>query len=169
MKPLDYEYYEWLISQVDTPKNGKTYLGLFERLHNLEFVWTVPNDDNRVQDGLFLRKEFAGSKARTLELDGATILEVMVGLSRRLEFIAEGQASHWVWRLIKNLRLNRMADDLTDQNIDRIDEILYALVWRTYSPDGQGGFFPLKNPKEDQTQVEVWYQMSAYVNEAFGF
>ena len=51
---VDYEYYTWLTKKINIP-NGKTYLELFERLHNAEFVWTIPNDDNRVQDGLDLR------------------------------------------------------------------------------------------------------------------
>ena len=28
-----------------------------------------------------------------------------------------------------------------------------------------GGFFPLAFPKEDQTKVEIWYQMSGYLEE----
>jgi len=167
LNPIDFEYYEWLTSQVDTPKNGKSYTGLFERMHNLEFVWTVPNDNNRVQDGLDLRAEFMGSKnkAKQLQLDECTILELVIGLSRRLAFIAGGREDHWAWRLIKNLRLNKMSDVLTSEQVDRIDEIIYAMVWRTYRSDGLGGFFPLNNPEKDQTQVEIWYQMNAYVNE----
>ncbi len=167
LQPIDYEYYEWLISQVDTPKNGKSYNGLFERMHNLEFVWTVPNDNNRLQDGLDLRAEFMGSKnkAKQLQLNSATILELLIGVSRRVAFIAGGSEDHWAWRLIKNLRLNKMSDDLTDEQIDRIDEIIYNLVWRNYRFDGYGGFFPLNNPEQDQTKVEIWYQMNAYVNE----
>jgi hypothetical protein len=38
-------------------------------------------------------------------------------------------------------------------------------VWRTYEPNGVGGFFPLENPNEDQREVELWYQMSAYVDD----
>lgn len=165
---LDYEYYEWLIPQVDTPKNDKSYLGLLERLHNLEFVWTVPNDNNRLTDGLDLRFEFARKRSSELSLEGCTMLELLVGLSRRLAFNAGGEAHHWAWRLLKNIGLNKMADPLSPENIEKIDQVIYALVWREYEPDGRGGFFPLENPKEDQTQVEIWYQMQAYVNEMIG-
>ena len=34
-----------------------------------------------------------------------------------------------------------------------------------YERDGQGGFFPLKYPTEDQTKKEIWDQMNLYVNE----
>lgn len=163
MNPIEYEYFEWLVSEIDIP-NNKTYNELFDRMHNLEFVWTVPNDDNRIEDGLDLRSEFfSGSHGPFSHT--ATLLEVLVALSRRVAFTAGGDAAPWAWQLIKNLRLVKMFDPLTVRNANSIDEIFEALIWRTYSFDGHGGFFPLKQPKEDQTKVEIWYQMNAYVME----
>lgn len=164
MKQINYAYYEWLTRQVDIP-NGKTYSDLFECMHNLEFVWTVPNDDNRVQDGLDLRPEFAEGKVSDIVLEGVTFLEVLVSLSRRLEFTAGGEAARWAWILLKNLRLTKCHDPLTDVKHAKINDILDAVIWRTYQRDGRGGFFPLQNPTEDQTKVEIWYQMNAYVIE----
>jgi hypothetical protein len=164
MKRLDYEYYEWLTSQIKIP-NDKTYNDLFERMHNLDFIWTVPNDDNRVQDGKDLRYEFAESQAIRLKLEGTTLLEVLVSLSRRCAFTGGGDPEVWAWRLLKNLRLTKMSDPLTEDNLRRIEDILEALIWRTYDRNGQGGFFPLKQALEDQTHVEIWYQMNAYINE----
>lgn len=165
MRQVDHEYYEWLVSQIAVP-NDKTYRELFEEMHILEFVWTVPNDNNRIQDGLDLRYEFFTNRpTRTLDLQSATFLEVLVSLSRRMAFIANGTETEWAWRLIKNLRLNRMSDPLTTDNSHRIRDILDSVIWRTYSPDGRGGFFPLSHPTLDQTKVEIWYQMNAYVIE----
>jgi hypothetical protein len=164
MTPLDYEYYEWLIAQVDIP-NGKSYRDLFEMMHNVEFVWTVPNDDNRVQDGLDLRGYFLDGRPNRLGLEGVTFLEVFIALSRRVAFTAGGEPEQWAWRLIKNLRLHKKSDPLTEENRERVAEILDAVIWRTYRQDGRGGFFPLNTPKEDQTQVEIWYQLNAYVIE----
>lgn len=162
----DIEYFEWLTSQVDIP-NGKNYSALFEKMHNLEFVWTVPNDDNRVQDGLDLRSEFAGGNAASMQLDleGVTFLEVLIALSRRAAFIGGGDQEKWAWRLIKNLRLYKMHNPLNGQRGALVDDILDAVVWRTYQPDGKGGFFPLNHPLEDQTKVEIWYQLNKYVME----
>jgi hypothetical protein len=169
MNQIDYDYYEWLISQIDIPNNNRTYNDLFDLMHHSEFVWTVPKDDNRVQDGLDLRTEFRNyffNKPRgKLLLGGPTMLEILVSLSRRVAFIAGSDAPHWAWRLIKNLRLNKMHDELTKERATKVDEILYAIIWREYQPNGRGGFFPLTWPKEDQTKVEIWYQMQAYVNE----
>jgi hypothetical protein len=165
MNALDYRYFDWLISQIKLPSNQKTYNELFSRMYDLEFVWTVPNDGNRVQDGLDLRPEFLNGARQRLSLGGVSILEVLIALSRRLAFNAGGDPETWAWRLIKNLRLNKMADPLTDGQSVRVEEALEALVWRTYQPDGQGGFFPLRYPTMDQTKVEVWYQMHAFINE----
>jgi hypothetical protein len=164
---VDYEYYIWLTQKIDIP-NGKKYLDLFERMHNVEFVWTVPNDDNRVQDAIDLRGQFLEIRGGgELELGGATCLEVVVALSRRVAFIASGNGhSHqWAWTLLKNLGLHRFSDPLTPEKMNRVDHILHDLVWRDYHPDGRGGFFPLQNPDVDQTKVEIWYQLNAYVSE----
>jgi hypothetical protein len=164
MTKLDIDYYEWLIDQIEIP-NGKSYRDLFELMHNLEFVWTVPNDDNRVQDGLDLRPEFANGKVTNLHLEGVTFLEVLIALSRRLAFTAGGDPEQWAWRLIKNLRLHKSSDPLTNERGSRARDILEAVIWRTYARDGRGGFFPLRNTLDDQTKVEIWYQMNAYVIE----
>lgn len=165
LQTIDYDYYNWLVSHVHIP-NGKSYAGLFEVMHNTEFHWTVPNDDNRIQDAIDLRSEFLHGRKKTLNLEGATLLEVLVSLSQRVAFTA-GVISpkKWAWKLLKNLRLTDKSDPLTEDDINRINDVLDALVWRTYSQDGRGGFFPLKNPEEDQTKVEIWYQMNKYVME----
>jgi hypothetical protein len=164
MGTIDYEYYEWLIDQIDAPRH-KNFSDLFERMHNFEFVWTVPNDDNREQDALDLRGEFLEGSAAKLLLGGATMLEILVALSRRVAFTAGGSEKAWAWKLLKNLHLHRMHDPLSDAQKRRVDDILYAVVWRTYERNGEGGFFPMKNSLDDQTKVEIWYQLNAYVME----
>src|SRR5664279_4859685 len=115
MTQTDYDYFDWLISQIAIP-NNKTYYDVFNRMHNLEFVWTIPNDDNRVQDGLDLRVEFLTGTRKRLVLNGVTILEVLVSLSRRTAFTAGGDSRRWAWKLIKNLQLNQKSDPLTGNN-----------------------------------------------------
>jgi hypothetical protein len=164
MNQIDQNYYEWLTTQIGIP-NEQTYFDLFERMHNLEFVWTVPNDNNRLQDGLDLRLEFLRGTRHSLFLGGATFLEVLIALSRRVAFIGGGDPYIWAWKLLKNLRLNKSYDPLRDEKSNKVNDILDAVIWRTYERDGRGGFFPLKHSVEDQTKVEIWYQMNAYVIE----
>lgn len=164
MNQIDVDYYDWLVSQIEIP-NGKDYGDLFTRMHNLEFVWTVPNDDNRVQDGLDLRYAFAGDKKHEINLPGATFLEVLVALSKRVAFTAGGKSEKWAWRLLKNLHLTKMSTPLTEEKSIKINDILDSVIWRTYETNGRGGFFPLNYPEEDQTKIEIWYQMNKYVIE----
>jgi hypothetical protein len=166
MTKIDYAYYEWLTSQIDIP-NEKNYDDLFERMHNFEFVWTVPNDDNRVQDGMDLRDEFTGGNADLLTLGGATFLEILVALSRRIAFTAGGNKhpQQWAWALLKNIGLKPASDPLNEDKAKFVDNVMHTVVQRTYGADGRGGFFPLQNSEYDQTKVEIWYQMNLYVAE----
>jgi hypothetical protein len=174
--PLDDLYLEWLYSQVcaTIPKTpSKTHWKLLRQLYTKEFIWLVPNDDNRVEDGRDLRWEFiedAGirdAEAGWMRL-GCSVLEMLVALSRRCAFEADGTPQEWFWRLIENLDLTRFNDSWyrREHNEAMIDERLNRLIYRTYSYDGSyGGIFPLHEPTNDQRDVEIWYQMSAYLLE----
>jgi hypothetical protein len=157
-------YFEWLVGCIAVPVEPATYSGLLERLHEREFTWFVPNDDNRIADAMDLRHELWG-EGHTIPQRQATVLEVIVALSRRLAFQNGGSPEKWAWQLIKNLKLHRMTDPVGASRRRQIDDILEALIWRTYEQNGLGGFFPLKHPDQDQTKVEIWYQMSAYLAE----
>lgn len=170
--PLDELYFQWLYSQVGSVKvkdQSKTYWELLKQLHKKEFVWVVPNDDNRVEDGRDLRMEFLAEQgidatdSYWLRM-GCSMLELLVGLSRRLAFEADGEPRGWFWHMMDNLGL-RIYSDARILSTDRINEILDRVIWRTYEPDGVGGIFPLKHPKQDQREVELWYQLSAYLLE----
>lgn len=162
---LEHRYLEWLGGQVRPVYKNRSHEQLFSLLHAKEFVWMpdVPNDDNRVEDGLAVRVEFFHRKTGLKR--GCTVLEVIIGLSRRLAFFVGGDPEYWAWTLITNIQLHRMSGHLKQRHIEVIDEVLEQLIWRTYTPDGLGGFFPLDAPKEDQRKVEIWYQMSAYIAE----
>lgn len=171
-KPLDELYFVWLYSQVGDPKTtnpSRTYWKVLKQLFTKEFVWIVPNDDNRVADGKDLRYEFV-AELQLRDVDegwmklGCSMLELMVGLSRRLAFECDGRPRDWFWHLAENIDIHRY-NDRSHYEEDRIDAILDRIIWRTYDRDGHGGFFPLRRPKEDQRRVEIWYQLSAYILE----
>jgi hypothetical protein len=50
---------------------------------------------------------------------------------------------------------------LTDT--DLIEDILDQFIWRTYDYNCNGGLFPLDDPKDDQRNVEIWYQFANYL------
>lgn len=142
-----------------------SYSDLIRLLGTKEFVWLVPHDDNRIGDGLDVRRGVQELSGVEGDLGPCSVLEVLIGISRRLSFVADGPESRWAWELLCNLELDKFKDPIGTRRKAMIDEILEALVWRTYSSDGQGGFFPLAWPEQDQRTVELWYQMEYYVSE----
>lgn len=159
---FEQRYLRWLQSQIAFDKR-KNYDELCAILHSKEFVWFVANDDNRIEDGRQLRVEF--SRGHHNMMQGCSILELVVALSRRCAFAGGGHEADWAMQLLENLGLHRMSSHIGKTRADQIDDILERLIWRNYEPDGEGGFFPLSWPEEDQRKVEIWYQMSAYINE----
>lgn len=172
--PLDELYFTWLYSQVGSVRlknRSRSYWGLLRQLYTKEFVWLIPNDDNRVEDGKDLRYEFLtfegiDADPHWMDLE-CNVFEMLVALSRRLAFEAEGQPRRWFWHLMENLELREYNDevysDICPQEV--IDHKLETLIFRNYHPDGRGGLFPLRHPMEDQRGVEIWYQLNAYLLE----
>jgi len=174
-EPLDELYFRWLYSQVASVKQknpSRTYWALLKQLFTKEFVWIIPNDDNRLEDGRDLREEFIEERQlhnvdpAWTEL-GCSMLEMLIALSRRLSFEDDQPADEWFWKLIENLGLRGFTDKHT-YTAEIVDEILDDVIWRTYGEDGQGGLFPLKHPNQDQRDIEIWYQLSAYLLESGG-
>lgn len=95
---------------------------------------------------------------------GASFLEFLVALCRRLEFETDMDASSWFMELLENLDLKQF-NDRVHLNQAYVESVLERVNWRTYSPNGGGGLFPLDNPSRDQRKVEIWYQLSAYILE----
>jgi len=167
---LDDLYLPWLYAQVSSVKlrsPARTYWSLFRHLYTKEFVWLIPNDDNRVEDGRSLRYEFLDElniedeDPEWMDL-GCSMLELMIGLSRRLSFEAEGEPREWFWKLLDNLELSHCNDKIPYPR-EVVNEILDGVIWRTYDRNGRGGLFPLKRSVRDQRDVELWYQLSAYL------
>jgi hypothetical protein len=171
-EPLDDQYLSWLYAQVASVRQrdrSRSYWDLLRQLYVTEFVWFVPNDDNRVEDGRDLRLEFF-EKKRIDERDvdwahlPCSMLEMLIALSRRIAFEAEGKPADWFWHMLTNVELNGFTD-AAPGTYDEIDGVLSRIIWRTYDPDGHGGLFPLHDSREDQRKVELLYQLSAYLYE----
>lgn len=169
--PLDELYLHWLYERIEDPdvaNTSRTYWKLAQCLYTNEYVWLVPHDDNRGQDGRFLREEFIDDLGLYdvdpdwMQLE-CSMLEMLIALSRRLSFQGEGEPRDWFWHLIDNLDL-RIADRQRFPK-SKVEEVLHRVIWRTYSPDGDGGLFPLQYPDRDQRDAELWTQLNAYLLE----
>lgn len=172
-QPLDELYFKWLYSQVADPEvtdPSLTYWKLLKIFFTREAIWLVENDVNRLEDGKALRLDFLdGTRVKpTREWKdlGCSVLELMVGLARKLSFedLAGGEPHYWFWKMIENLGLIGYSD-ARPLPLKKIDDALNRVLYREYKRTGLGGFFPLKHTDKDQRKVELWYQMSEYLLE----
>lgn len=170
--PLDERYFHWLYNKAAPSREtdpNKTYWELFYILHRTPFEWFIPNDDNRSADGTDLRYEYLGGEpANDAWLDeDCSMLEMLIGLARRLSFEIDEPTDVSLWYLLSNLGIDRSFNDTREglRKVGQVNDILETVILRTYDYDGTGGLFPLIEPHQDQRTVEIWYQMSAYLTE----
>jgi len=170
------EYFNWLCDLIHIDQIERTYWLLAKDLYRKPFIALIDHDDNRCSDGIELREEFLRDYERDGYLDmgrECSMLEMMIALARRIDFATSDPndiyntdtTSYWFWEMIDNLGLIEFDDDsyveLDGQTY--VDWILDGFVNRQYSENGEGGLFPLDGDCEDQREVEIWYQMNAYL------
>ena len=165
---LDEQYLEWLYGQVASTRRrdpSRTFWSLMRQLYKEEFVWIVPNDGNRVEDGRDLRYEFMRERNITPEDEwmglGCSFLEMLIALARLLSFETNKTSRFWFWHLLENIGLDSYTDNR--YNEEYVDEVIKRVIWRRYAGDGHGGLFPLRDADDDQRKVELWYQASDYL------
>lgn len=168
------EYFEWLCELVGIDRFARhvSYRKLLAHLHNIEFTWFIPRDDNRADDGIKLRRRFGlvrNDTELTEYIHGpCSVLEMMVALAVRCEewimddALLGNRTSQWFWDMIRNLGLNSMKDSKFDR--DYVDYVIARLLNREYEPDGRGGLFTVRHCSHDLRTVEIWIQLSWYLD-----
>ena len=169
------DYYHWLLDMVGANKEPYfNYLLLLQTLHKLDYTWHVPNDANRVQDALSLRKEYLHRAILPVDENGdipaASVLEVLIALSYRCEcdIMGEPGVAHparWFWMAIQNLDLMKCTDDHFDRYY--VQQQIDIWLEGRYKRNGQGGPFPLRKPNGDQRKKELWDQLLEFVMENY--
>ena len=164
-------YFNWLCITI----NNRNYIELAWALHLTKFQAKLPSDQNRGMDGMHLRVEFMerhGALGSSTNRGPCTMLEFLIGIAKNMSFLMYGNSSdhrtaYYFWVLIRNLGLDKCRDDKWfDINGDFfVEDAVHRILDRQYEPNGRGGLFPLRRPPQDQRQVEIWYQMHAWLNE----
>ena len=167
------DYFDWLYQLACDGNENYKYLCAF--LHGKEFVYTLPMDDNRFEDGISLRYRFgyvsdAPNYIVTRELDNrpCSVLEMMVALALRMEedvmaTADEDRTSRWFMEMLKSLDLSYMTDNRFDE--EEANRVIDNFLERKYRRDGAGGLFTIRNrPDKDLRDVEIWYQAMWHLN-----
>lgn len=160
--------------------DDKTYFVLANILFRTEFKARIEFDKNRIEEGKILRENFAlfnsGFKSyEAIDIPEVSFLEVMIGLCQKFDtdvMMTEDETDRskdWFWLMLKNVNLDIYTDsafyDPDDEEASPYlicKSILQVINDREYSEDGTGGFFPLKHPKYNQKNRELWLQMHEY-------
>ncbi len=170
-------YFEWMYQLVYTEKYFKriSYRNLLQRLHCIDFTYTIPMDGNRAEDGIDLRYRFGYEHSyeesmisNFLDNRPCSVLEMLIALAIRCEehIMVDpdigDRTGQWFWNMIVNLGLDSMNDFKYD--IEYIDKIISNLLHRKYEANGEGGLFTVDNCKYDLRNIEIWYQMCWYLD-----
>jgi hypothetical protein len=169
------DYFEWLYDLACGDNDNFTKLCEF--LDSVEFIYTLPMDDNRYSDGISLRYRFGyecdiPSSVIAAELDTTpcSVFEMMTALALRIEEDimskkGEDRTSEWFMSMIRSLGLEGMNDDRF--HIPTAERVIDIFLNRNYNADGEGGLFTIENRpgRKDLRDVEIWYQAMWYVND----
>lgn len=175
MTKIEQEYFDWIYDIFCKDLNSsRSYRLLFKQLYNTEFDirYFHVRDENRVSDGIQLRRHFAlqnGYDPEFIfsEIDGfCSMLEMMAALAIRCEtnIMANTEygdrTAEWFWIMIDSLRIGYF-DAMYDR--DAVDEAIDRFLHRDYAPDGDGGLFYIRGCTKDVRTVEIWCQMNWYL------
>lgn len=166
-EPIENEYFNWLCAKVLTMPSTM-YVELFKVLHNTPFAWFIPGDRNRAEDGDELKLYFLNESGWEREDDWlnqpCSVLEMLVALARNAAFQTDISDRDWMGIFLANLGLEQYRR-LQRADIPAVEDILNTFIWRQYDPSGHGGLFPMRQPIHDQRKEEIWYQLSAYIED----
>lgn len=167
---MNNEYFDWLVSFTGSERETAMYSNLLRHLHKRYFDYIINEDNCRNADGIRLRTTFAeqtGIYIYDLPRDRATILEVMVALSIRMEDTMfdpsyGDRTGVWFWGMVQSLGLLYMFDSQYDEA--SIDETIDNLILRRYLPNGHGGLFTLDHEQVDLRKIGIWTQSCWYLD-----
>lgn len=177
-------YFEWLKNDAFSKKTDRTqYEGCLRVLHDIPFYWTIWSDENRAGDALsFRQNDFLEFQDDLGHLDQVwlgqwamatpSVLEVLLGMSRRWSFYFDQPVSYFFDHMFKNMGLHYFPGKIIPSaSQERIRAICDEWMARQFQPNGAGSPFPVNNQRAldivDMRTVEIWGQMNAYSAEHF--
>lgn len=175
-------YFEWLLMWVENsyePGGAGTHKLLLRKLYEMEFYATLDRDNDRIRNGLDLRNRYS-DECCIIPWDDAerystcSVLEVMIAMCDDFEAnvitndIYGNRFGKWFWTMLENCGLTCITDAAYNNDSDNyIAAVMRRICDRRYEANGDGGFFPLRHPRADMRNVDLWYQLQWYVTENF--
>lgn len=160
------DYIFWLadLSGIDMRRYGE----VVQTMMSIDFVWTVPNDENRAADALNLRHEFEFEWGEIPELIGESpkVYEVLVKMAiRGAELIGDrdedDKTPYFFGVMMSNLKLNKYPNGAFNEQ--KVSEIIFK--WMDRDPNYP--LFKVKNPPKAFENAEFWNQMNWFLTEFY--
>lgn len=181
-------YLEWLLNKLGIGTDATGYSMLASILQDTVFYPIVEMDENRWEDGVHYRVEYANLRypddqqaadalADILDdsIGGCTALELICSLCEKIAFELmdsqfEAGLGKWFEELIANLGLDIYTNNELMENeaaYFEVEGILEKWIFRRYHYNGEGGLFPLIDPPDDMRQMELIIQMNYWLMENY--
>lgn len=181
-------YFEWLSALAFPSKlERERHSAMLALLHGYRFIFDKKNhplDENRCQDGIYLRTIFMQRMdvpqdvfsdkdiSEWLMERPCSCLEMICSLANRIsnDIMADYEnpdtIAYWIQLMLSNLHIL----DSTNDNYDALQYVGYSalnFMNRDYAKNGEGGLFVLKDPKCDARTMDIWEIMSKYIMENY--
>ena len=162
-------YFDWLVDLV----NADDLLRLCEIMDGLDFTWTIPLDENRVEDAFDMRELYSDDTGcdSGRQPVSCSLFEIVVAMAYRCDrdVMYDAYIGHrysvWFHYFIENLFDGKARNAEMYLDEDEIVDICVRFMNRDYERDGSGGMFPIKHDRRDQRRVQLWLQMNLWLVE----
>lgn len=154
-------YTSWLI------KRGclENYSGLASVWDELDFVWYIPEDEDKAIQALRMRDEYCYETDMPSPRQApASFLEVFVSITDTLTAMLYNDRESFTKSILLNLGARSYSDDgrLPSEIHEEALIIAERVMYRTYSRNGTGGLFRI--PGTDTLEMPLTTQMIQWAN-----
>lgn len=170
MQKNEKRYRKWLVDQVNI-FGDRDYTDLLCVLYDIEYYSIVKYDEDRGMDGVALRDSWMDEVGVRVDANwgNVNVLEVLVGIAKRMEFQLWGSRymDEWnyqklFWDLINNLGLSGMSGTLEKDDCDTIFIFVTDFLDRCYT---FGNIFVTQEGVRSMRKMNIWAQMMLYLRE----
>lgn len=154
-------YSSWLIQRGCL----ENYSELASVWDELDFVWYIPEDEDKAIQALRMRDEYCYETGMPSPRQApASFLEVFVSITDTLTAMLYQDRESFTKSILLNMGARSFSDDgrlpseIHDEGIDIAERVMY----RTYSRNGTGGLFRI--PGVDTLEMPITTQMIKWAN-----
>lgn len=155
------QYTSWLIQRGCL----ENYTELASVWDELDFVWYIPEDEDRAIQALRMRDEYCYETGMPSPRQApASFLEVFVSITDTLTAMLYQDRESFTKSILLNVGARSFSDDgrLPSEIYEEALNIAECVMYRTYSRNGTGGLFRI--PGVDTLEMPLTTQMIQWAN-----